>query len=254
MGDQFVNGSPQAGEAQGQDQAPAQPSTVNLDGLSEFEFQGQKLTPDRLQEVFQGYERAKGVANEDRYWANLDTDIDSVIADPKLAERFKSVYPEKFHRILDRELARSQGQSQQSTPQALPKEFTSKVDKLEQALHQMAVESANAKLDALLPKLYEKYPMAIEDQVLARAESLLSQGMKLTDQTWERLAKESHELATKKADAFYKKQLEKQTEKGLAGRDVPPGGVAPGRAPNKPRTFAEAESAMIEHLKANGIR
>lgn len=251
--DQIVNDLPQAGEAHGQE-AQAQPSTVNLDGLSEFEFQGQKLTPDRLQEVFQGYERSKSVASEDRYWANLDTDLESVIADPKLAERFKSVYPEKFHRILDRELARVQAQPQQNTQSALPKEFVSKVSQLENALHQMAVESANAKLDALLPKLYEKYPMAIEDQVLARAEAMLSQGMKLTDQAWERLAKESHELATKKADAFYKKQLEKQTEKGLMGRDAPAGGVAPGRAPNKPRTFAEAESAMIEHLKSQGIR
>ena len=252
MIDQIVNDLPQAGEGQGQEAQP-QPSTVNLDGLSEFEFQGQKLTPDRLQEVFQGYERAKSVANEERYWSNLDTDIESVIADPSLADKFKSIYPEKFHRIMERALGQTAKQTTQAQP-PVPKEFLTKVERLEQNLQQLAVEREQAKLDAMLPKLWEKYPMAVEDAVLARAEAMVSQGMKLSDQAWERLAKESHDAATKRADAYFKKQHEKQTEKSLLGRDVPPGGAAPGRAPQKIKTFEDANQAMIEHLKSQGFR
>lgn len=237
---------------------PAQPQITSLDSLSEFEFQGEKLTPGRLQEVFQGYktlsERQKSYAAEDRYWSNLDTDIESVMADPSLVERFKSIYPEKFHKVLERALGGTQRQTQNT--QQLPKEYLqrlSKVDQLEQSIHQMAVESANAKLDSMLPPLYEKFPMANEDQVLAKAEAMLSQGAQLTKHVWERLVKESHEFSSKKADAFYKKQLQTQIDKGQAGKDAGIGGAAPGKAPPQKLRMDQVPDAMIAHLKAQGM-
>lgn len=256
---EFVADQSSGGQAEGgENTAQAQPQITSLDSLSEFEFQGQKLTPDQLQEVFHGHkaygEMAKKSQAMERYWANLDTDIESVLADPSLAEKFKSVYPEQFHRILERVLGGTQKQAQQS--QALPKEVLSrlsKVDSLEAMIHQQAVESANAKLDAMLPKLYEKYPLANNDQVLAKAEAMLSQGYKLNDAAWERLVKESHEGVDKVASGYYKKQLQTQMEKGQAGRDAGPGGAAPGKAPARPRTFAEAEAAVRAHLKGQGL-
>jgi hypothetical protein len=255
--DQFAPEQPSMSQPEVQADQGA-PQITSLDSLSEFEFQGERLTPERLQEVFQGYkalsERQKQSQSEERYWSNLDADIENVMANPTLADKFKQVYPEKFHRILERMMGQTQGQQQQS--QGLPKEYLSKlskVDQLEQTLHQMAVESANAKLDALLPKLYEKYPMANEDQVLARAEAMLSQGMKLNDQAWERIAKESHEAVSKKADAFYKKQLQTQLDKGQLGKDAGPGGSVPGKAPQKLRTFDDAYKAAMEHAKSQGM-
>lgn len=253
---EFVPDPTSTGQATGAEGAPAQPEIVNLDGMSKFQFQGQEWTPDRLQEVFKGYqslgERQKQSQAEDRFWSNLDTDIESVLADPNLAEKFKSIYPEKFHRVLDRVLSGKSTQPAQQT-QGLPKEYVSKLNQLEQMIHQQAVESANAKLDATLPPLYTKYPMANEDQVLARAEAMLAQGTKLTDAAWDRIVKESHEAMTKKADAFYKKQLQTQIDKGQAGKDAPSGGMIPGKAPAKPRTFADAEREMIAHLKSQGM-
>lgn len=253
----FANGQAQGGQAEAPQGEQAQPTITSLDSLSEFEFQGEKFTPDRFQEVYQGYksygEKVKQSQAEERYWANLDTDIESVLADPNLAEKFKSIYPEKFHRVLDRVLGSNK--STQQTP-GLPKEYMaklSKVDQLEHSIQQMAVEAANAKLDAILPKLYDKYPLANEDQVLARAEAMLSQGMKLNDAAWERIAKESHEHVSKKADAYYKKQLQAQQEKGQLGKDAPAGGQPAGRAPQKPRTFDEAREAALAHLKSQGI-
>lgn len=251
----FVSDPSSTGQAPSE-QAPAQPEIVNLDGMSKFQFQGQELTPDRLQEVFQGYktlsERQKQSQADERYLANLDTDIESVLADPNLADKFKSIYPEKFHRILDRIMAGKSPQPAQQN-QGLPKEYVSRLNNLEQMLHQQAVESANARLDLTLPPLYAKYQLANEDQVLARAEAMLSQGHKLTDAAWDRIVKESHDAGTKKADAFYKKQLQTQLDKGQAGKDAPNGGMVPGKAPAKPRTFADAEREMIAHLKSQGM-
>lgn len=250
-------------QSSGQDAAAPAPSITSLDSLSEFEFQGEKYTPERLQEVFKGYQSAgelqRSSQQEERYWANLDSDLESVAADPSLVAKFKSIYPQKFHSIVDRFVSRSsQGQSQPNSN--IPKEFLNEFGQLKsgyqtmrQQLEQMAVESANAKLDSILPKLYEKFPLAVEDAVLARAEAFLSQGGKMTQQAWERFAKESHESVEKKADSHYQKKLQAQMEKNKAGADVGPGGSPPGKAPVQPRTFEQARAAYTAHLKSSGL-
>jgi hypothetical protein len=232
------------------------PAVTSLDGLSEFEFQGERLTPERLQEVFNGYrslsEKQKQYESEGRYQANLEADLENVLENPALAEKFKQVYPAKYHGIVDRLMAKLNPQGQ--GPQ-LPKEITSrlsKLDQLEQRLEAMALESANAKLDATLPRLQEKFPLMNEDQVLAKAEIFLAQGGKLTDQAWERLAKESHEKMYKASQAYFKKQLEAQKEKGMKASDVGPGGAPAGKAPVRPKNFDEAREAMLKELRHQG--
>lgn len=239
-----------------QQEAPAQPQITNLDSLSEFEFQGEKYTPSRLQEVFQGYQSLSKEADSYKrykdYALNIDHDIENVIEGRASADKFKSIYPQEFHEKLERAL-----QAKQGTQNQLPRDVLnrlSKVDSIEQRLEAIAIENANAKLDALIPKLMEKHPLANEDMVYAKAEAFLSQGGKLTDAVWERFAKESHDSINKRAEAFYKKQLKAQTDKGEAGKDAGPGGTPPGKAPVKPRTFQEAQDAMIAELKSKGYR
>lgn len=244
---------------EGVESTPSAPSITSLDSLSEFEFQGEKYTPERLQEVFKGYqalsEEQKSYKAEQPYWENLKADLMSVKQDPSLVAKFKQTYPKKFHSYVDELLGVSDPRTQ-----GIPKEFLNEFGQLKnefnstkEQLQQMLVESANAKLDALLPKLYEKFPLADEDAVLARAEGFLSQGGKLTDQVWERLAKESHEKMSKKSDAFYKKQLEAQLKVGTQGMDSGPGGAVPGKAPVKLRSFEDADRAIMAHLKSQGI-
>ncbi len=245
------------------DGAPEAPSITNLDSLSEFEFQGNKYTPERLQEVFQGYQtlsqKEKSYQAEDRFWQNLDTDLQSVMQDPNLAAKFKQIYPQKFHTILDRMLGRDSHSASQ--PQGIPKEFLNELGQLkngyqtmQQRLEQIEVEKANAQLDAILPKLADKYPLSVEDAVLARAEAFISQGGKMTDAVWDRFAKESHDGVKKKADSHYQKELQTQLEKGRQSSDTGPGGAPPGKAPPRgPRTFEDAQKAYMAHLKANGL-
>lgn len=258
-----VPGQPDLGNA-GAENTAEQTQVTSLDSLSEFEFQGEKYTPDRLQELIHGYrqstERLQSIAEqerqEQRYLDNLDADIAAVIEKPHLAQQFKAVYPKKYHQVLDRMLTRMGKGDETQSRSGLPPEFLQKlerVDLLEQRLHQYEVEAANAKIDAILPKLLDKYPMAIEDQILAKAEVYLQNGGRLNEQTWERLVKESHELARKKADAYYKRQMENQISKGQIAKDAGPGGATPGQAPKAPKTFAEAERAMIEEMKRMGL-
>lgn len=243
------------------DTASQATSVTNLDSLSEFEFQGERLTPERLQEVFRDYQsygqKVKEYESESKYIKNLEVDLESVAQNPELAGKFKSIYPQKYHALVDRLIGK---QASDPQLQGIPKEFLNEFGQLKggyqqlrEQLQQMAVESASAKLDAILPKLWDKYPLAVEDAVLARAEGFINQGGKMTEQMWERLAKESHEAVTKKADAHYKKQLQTQLNKGKESADIGPGGATPGKAPQKIKTFADAEKAMIAHLKSQGI-
>lgn len=262
--DENVSGQPNMQADVGAEAPAATPQVPALDSLSEFEFQGEKYTPDRLQEVLSGYktlsEKQRAYADEERYVANLDADLESVVENPNLAEKFRQIYPKKFHFLVDKVLRSAKtGDLPSQNNQAIPKEFLNEFGQLKQGyqtlqqqMHQYAVEAANAKIDAILPKLIEKYPMAEEDQILTRAEGFVVSGGKLTEQTWERIVRESHEKAQKKADAFYKRQLQSQVEKGRQAQDAGPGGATPGQAPKKIKTFAEAEKAMMEHLKANG--
>lgn len=238
------------------------PSITDLDGLSEFSYQGEKLTHDQLHKVFSEHktygEQIKSYGQEKQFVDNLALDIENVLERPELASRFKTIYPQKYHAILDKYLntrSTNTAQTQPEKPQ-MPKEFLNEFEQMkerfkfhEQRAYQAEVEAANAKLDAMLPKMFEKYPMAIEDQVYAKAEGILQSGQKLSEKTWERLTRESHESAQKRADQFYGAKLKTQLEKGQKASDVGQGGGTPGQAPNKPRTFAEAQEAMIASLQ-----
>lgn len=246
--------------AQAPEASQPQSSSADLDGLSEFTFQGEKYTPDQLHKVLTEYktygEQVRQYSEDKKYLDNLETDLDNVLQNPSLAERFKQVYPPKFHGIVDRLLRDQRQDSNQPNAQpSLPKEFVNEFGQVKERLkffeeraYQAEVQAANAKLDSMLPPLFEKYPMAIEDQVYARAEGILQSGQKLTEKTWERLVRESHDTAQKKADQFYGSKLKSQLEKGRSGRDVGTGGATPGAAPKKARNFDEAREQMLEHV------
>jgi hypothetical protein len=241
----------------------ATPSITELDGLSEFTFQGQKFTPDQLHKIFGEHktfsEQSSEYKKEKEYSDNLQIDLDNVLADPKLADKFKATYPKKYHAVLDRFLSTGGQSPAQSNPAqpTLPKEFQNefqnvkeRLQMFEQRAFQAEVESANAKIEAIVPKLLEKYPMADDSTVYTRAEQVLQAGQKLTDKTWERLVRENHEQNQKRADRVYGAKMKSQIEKGQRGQDTGPGGATPGQAPKRPRTFDEAREAALESLKS----
>lgn len=242
--------------------APLTTPATELDGLSEFTFQGEKYSPDKLHQLLNEHREFSSQSaeykKEKEFADNLQIDLDNVLERPELAQKFKATYPKKYHAILDKYLA-TNGQSSDQTrvnQSSLPKEFLSEFEQMkgrlnfhEQRAYNAEVAAANAKLDSIMPPLFDKFPMAIEDQVYTKAEAVLQSGQKLTEKTWERLVRESHESASKKADKFYGAKIKSQLDKGQRGSDVGPGGNAPGQAPVKPKTFAEAQEAMIASLQ-----
>ncbi len=249
------------------DAAPAPeaaPSLTELDGLSEFTFQGQKFTPDQLHKIFGEHktfsEQSSEFKKEKEYSDNLQIDLDNVLADPRLADKFKATYPKKYHGVLDRYLQTNGQAPAQSQPaqSSLPKEFQNefqsvkeRLQMFEQRAFDAEVASANAKIEAIVPKLLEKFPMADDSTVYSRAEQVIQSGQKLTDKTWERLVRENHEQNQKRADRVYGAKMKSQLEKGQRGQDIGSGGATPGQAPKRPRTFDEAREAALESMRSS---
>lgn len=247
-----------------QSEAPesAAPQVADIDGFSEFTFQGKSYTPEDLAKVFGEHEQFKSrveqYSENDKYLDNLLIDIESVLQDPRLASQFKATYPKRFHAFLDRELNKqsgSQDASQAQSTQEIPKELVSKISALEGKLsryERMAHEADVEKQDAILQKtvdpLFAKYDMADQDAVWAKAQALVEQGYQMTPAAWERLIKANHDAIEKRVTAKHQAKLKTQMEKGQKAQDTGAGGSAPGQAPKKAKTIAEATEDLLAHL------
>lgn len=261
--DSVITGTP---EGTGEVSSAQTQQVIDLDSVSNFKFQGETYTPNQLAEIRQGYQKygeaSKYIEEDQRYWANVDHDIEKVLRNPARADEFRNVYPERFHKILDKYLGSSQRGSQ--TPDEtnqVPREIGEKLTAYEQRLKQMEersyqadVAAASAKIDAILPTILKKYELADQDKVLFEAEKFLNKGGKLTDAVWERLAREDHERTTSRADKFYGAKLKAQQTQGQKGRDIGAGGSTPGTAPVKHTTISQATEAMIASLKQRGFK
>jgi hypothetical protein len=242
--------------------APEGPATTDIDGLSEFTWQGEKWTPDKWSQVYNDYkklsEQSKSFADNEKYQKNFRTDLDAVLKDPEhLVEKFKKIYPKDYHEVLDLILERRQAQAQpQSARPSLPPEMKSQIDEMSQRLkffedraYQSEVQNASAQIDKITTPLFEKFALANEDQVYSRAEQMVTSGQKMTASAWERLIRESHEQMSKKSDRVNGAKLKEQIEKGKRGADTGPGGSAPGVAPKKAQTISQATDEYIASLR-----
>lgn len=248
-----------AAEPQAQAPENSQPQVTELDGLSEWKWQGKKFTNDDFHKILTEHETysktSKEFETEKRFYDNLEADLLLVLEKPQLAQSFKSTYPQKFHSYLDMVL-KDAGQAKAQTDPAqntsnLPKEFMTEFEQMKERLswhekraYEAEVQANTAKLDAMLPPLFKKFEMANEEQVYAKAEALLNANQKLTEKTWERLIRESHEQMQKKFDRFQSAKIKEQTEKGQRGADGGPGGAAPGQAPKR-KSWEDATQEMI---------
>lgn len=242
-------------------EAPAAPTVADIDGFTEFKFQGKSYTPENLAKMFKDYEEKAQVAERasdyEKYLDNVTIDIEAVLQDPRLADKFKETYPKPFHALLDRELKRQGRQDASPTQdtQGIPKEVLSKINALESKVsryerlaHEADIEKQDAYLQKTVDPLFAKYEFANQDAVWAKAQMLSEQGYNMTPAAWERLIKENHDAIQKRAEERHQAKLKEQMEKGKSAQDTGAGGSAPGQAPKRAKTIAEATDDLVAHL------
>lgn len=254
---------------------------VDLDKLDSFMFQGKKYTPEELGRAQMRHDdytrKTQETAKERKFFMNLSADLSAVGENPKLEASFKQVYPPEFHQFLSlvQKGSRAQSAVQEDafeTDEAdLPKSVLEKLkridaleaklgrlDELDRTFKERESQSVDKHLDTLFSKFEDKFPYAVEDTVLNRAQALIDANrdnprFRMTEAAWERLFRQSSDEHFKKFEAKYKSQVSNQMEKSQRGSDSAPGGQAPGQPPKR-MTIREAALAMEQDLRNRGTR
>lgn len=235
------------------------PSITELDKLEKFRFNGMDLTPKELSQQMLRHSdytrKSQEIAEERKYYDNLHHDLDAVKTNPSLANKFREVYPEKYHRYLNYVSSvspeQAKGNGSQQDKMQLPPEIMSrfeKIDKFESYLREQEVKAAEAELTNMIEPLKKKYDLVDEEAALARAEALLKQGVDLNASTWEKIFKGLHDKSEQMWKARQSAEVQKQKEAGRRGADVGSGGGIPGGKPQIPRTIKEATKMALESV------
>jgi hypothetical protein len=258
-----TQGAEQREQATPQDSpSAAEQRLLDLNSVEKFKYEGKEWTQKELKEAIlrqQDYtkktqslsqERQQFVSEKEKakFDYNLRYDLEQVIANPELADKFREIYPKEYHAFLDRLLPQQQSQQNQAQ---LPKEVLdklSKVDQIEKSLMEKDIQVELAQIDSIMDKMSKKYEYADSDTVLAKAQVLSERGTKLTEQQWDELFKENHEAHMGRYKKMYASEFEKQKTANQKGKDTPPGGGVPGQAPVVARTLKEARENAIASL------
>lgn len=222
----------------------------DLDKAEKVRWEGKEYTPDQFRKLmmFQSdyTKKMQTISEEKKYISSLRYDLQAVRGNPKLAAEFMKIYPKEFHAYLD-DVMPQDWKTKQSDESNLPPEIKEKLERFDSYIKDQEVSREEANIEKITSSLAQKYPDAIEDVVLARAQAIVEQGHNLTREDWDKLYKTSHDFMVKKMAEKQNKQFDAQKNANLRGRGIGPGGGTPGQAPRK-MSMKEATEAAIQDL------
>lgn len=272
---QYAEGAPAAPEAtepvttrEPEGQTPVeQESLADLSTYSRFKLGEKEYTREQLEKGFMFQsdytKKSQELAQERKFYTNLQADLEKVKGNPALAASFKEIYPKQFHHFLG--YVSRETNSQTSNPNANSKpevqshvdprldQVLSKVEMLEKERYEERISQNATHIDSMFTKFSAKYPLATpegdENYVLNKAQAIakdLDPGQKMTDEQWEKIFKEASAHYTKAFENHYKTRFNNQKAAHVRGKDIGSGGGIPGGAPQMPRTIKEASRIAEE--------
>lgn len=243
------------------------PNLIDLDQVEKFKYKGEDWDRDRLEKSImmqQDYTRKtqsfakqrQEFQKDQKFHENLAIDIRHVLRDPSLLDKFKSTYPEKFHRYLEyyQDLMDNSPKPQTAQKQSADPQLLSRLEQVESRFRDQEVAAASVQIDGIFKKFSEKYPYADENAVTSKAMTLLENiqqedpNAKISDRQWDLLFKNDNERIQKIAETRHKAEVQKQLKSNRVAKDTASGGGTPGQAPVK-RTFKEATEDAIRDLR-----
>jgi hypothetical protein len=244
---------PESSEPEAAPTTPAPEQVLDLETVSKFKYGGREWTPKDFQGAYMmqsDYTRkTQALAEERKYFDNLQADLDAIKQNPSLAPQFKSIYPEKYHKYLGYVVPEQDMREKPSNTPGIDPEIMADIKAFKDDLRDRKIQSASAEIDAICGKLSKQYPMADEEAVLARASAVLERGDKLTPEVWNDLWKNVHDKNQKLADQYYSGKVNQQKTANSKGKDSASGGGMPGMAPNRPKTIKEASAMALKELE-----
>lgn len=245
-------------------------AVFDLTKAEKFMWEGKEMTPQELKKAMlrqQDYTKKTQQAAEERrrfeqeretwtkqredaekFDSNYEIDIQNVLRDPSLEAKFREIYPAKYHALLEKALVQAFGDP--NSPKRNESLLEQRLKSIETKFQQQDMERSRQSfekqvqldseiLNSNIDRLTQKYPLADEDSVLARAEYMAS-SMKKDDQfnanfsqLMEKLYKENHQFHETRYKQIYKEKVEKQKQANTRAKDVGTGGATPAAAPTK---------------------
>lgn len=244
-----------------------QESLADLSAYERFKLGEKEFTRDQLDKgimLQSDYtKKTQEIAQERKFYSNLQADLDNVARNPALAEQFKQIYPKQFHHFLGyvaRETAQTGTQSQtqkQNDVAADPRlekvdQVLSKFEMWEKEQQEQRVAQKATEIDSIFTKFSPKYPLATpngdESFILNKAQAALDAGEKLDVVAWEKIFKSAETHYKTAYEKHYKQINNNQKAAHVRGKDIGSGGGVPGGAPKMPRTIKEASRIAEEDL------
>lgn len=192
--------------------------------------------------------KTQEIAQERKYYDNLNADLAKIKRNPALADEFKNVYPEKFHTYLDYVVKKAEEAEEKKEAQIVSDPRLDEVyDHYEKQRKEIALQEVNQVFD----KLSAKYELANESDVVAAASAIVKQARergdknyKPTEKEYEQFFKNSHAENQKRFDKIYQSKIDAQKKANVKGADIGSGGAIPGQAPRQARNIKEATLFM----------
>ena len=247
--------------------AETQESLADLSAYERFKLGEKEFTRDQLDKgimLQSDYtKKTQEIAQERKFYSNLQADLDNVARNPALAEQFKSIYPKQFHHFLGyvaRETAQTgtQSQTQKQADEVKDPRFEkvdqvlSKFEMWEKEQQEQRVVQKATEIDSIFTKFSPKYPLATpngdESFVLNKAQAALDAGEKLDAVQWEKIFKSAETHYKTAFEKHYKQINSNQKAAHVRGKEIGSGGGVPGGAPKMPRTIKEAGRIAEEDL------
>lgn len=225
-------------------------AVAELEKMDKFKFDGQEWTPKDLKQAImrqQDYTKKTQALSQDRkthdedrkFYENLAYDLRALDANPNLASKFVSIYPEKFHKYADQYLKPGTQEAQPNQVQ-MPQpdvQVLSKLERFEKFLNEQETVKNEAMIKSTVDELSKKYPGTekplVQKMIMAEAYESHMSGVQLTPDVWEDIFKRAKDERDAELKAEYGELVKKQTEANAKSRDVGAGGGTAGRAPMK---------------------
>lgn len=254
----------------------AEQELIDLDKVDKWRAQGKEWTREEWNKSYvptsqytkksqEAAESRKSYEQTNKYVSNLAADLEAVKNDRNLVAEFLKVYPREFHSLLDRYLGATQQQQADMRQEVAPRtdlklekrlhELEERLSSQDTSMREAKVSAIDAQLDSLTTTMRDKYPLADEEIVIARAQVLHEKGAKLVNEdgrlnmeTWDKIWKSVNDKSQELYKGHYSKQVSDQKQTSLKGKDVASGGGIPGQGPKK-RSLKEATADAIAHFE-----
>lgn len=242
---------------------------LDLDKLERFRFDGKEWNPKDLKNSYlmrEDYTRkTQEVAEARKYADNFKYDVQALVKQPSLMDKFASIYPKEYVQAAKEILSLAKSQqvapspnNQTPAPQIDPN-FVKEIDEIKgwiqeqnQQRQQQLQEQASTWLDNQYEALGKKYPNAakVEEIVTARADYLMNQGHKVDEKVLDKLFSDLEKEVTDRFLVPQQNKVKEQLKTGLRGKDVGKGGVPASEGPRQYKSFKEATAAALSDLRA----